>query len=231
MVEPVLFGLAIFGNLWIWRVFQTSFFHFLVSILASITFIKGSRSAVVLLAILVAIQVANFKPANFIEFSNDEIRVRDERLSLYPDEYLQIGYYYEQRSEIVVLRRFLEKLIRRLDPNLYFFAGHPRERLGVDEFEKYPYVLFPVFLLGVVAAIKEKRKILALFVIPLLTASLDKSTTYDFALFPFIGTTVYLGLVQLVKLTTRFKYKIVLYSLFLILFLLSLVQIISYEIF
>lgn len=37
-----------------------------------------------------------------------------------------------------------------LDFGFYFFAGHPRERIGVKETEKLPVILLPLIVLGII---------------------------------------------------------------------------------
>jgi hypothetical protein len=165
---------------------------------------------------LSSFEVTSFKP------TNDEIRVRDERLSVYPPDLLQIGYYLEAKPEVVKLRKITRNFLAQLDLNLYFFAGHPRERIGVDEYEKFPYILLPIFLIGLFFEIKEKNKILLLFFIPLLVTALDKNQTDNFALFPFFAMTIFLGLTKLPK-----KY----FYVFIAVYLLVMVQVISYEIY
>ena len=223
--------LAIFGNLWIYKIAQLSLVYFLVVAGTSFAFAKHTRFfTITTFVLLVSIQIINFEPINLTELSNDEVRVRDERLSIYPTELLQIGYYLDAKPEVLVTRKIINGVIRQFDPNIYFFAGHPRERIGVAEFEKFPYILLPVFLVGVYKALKGRKLILALFIIPTIINAFNKNSHLDFALLPFFSTTIYLGLVQSIKLAEKFKYKNYLYFLFAIIYLLVMIQIISYEI-
>lgn len=225
----VLFSL--FGNIWIYKIGQESLIALVVCLLTAISFIlylsqKNKLSVYFVLFSLLALiitQFQNFELKNLTSLSNDEVRVRDERLSIYPAKLLQIGYYLDAKSETLAIRKIVNSLIRELDPNIYFFAGHPRERIGMDEFEKFPYVLLPVFLLGVYEAVKKKKVFLGLFVIPLILIALGReSEAIRFGLFPFFTATICLGL-------TRFPRKY--FPVFIILYILVLVQTISYEVF
>lgn len=59
------------------------------------------------------------------------------------------------------LYKLQSNFFANLDPNLYFFASHPRERTGVEEFQKYLPVFLPFFVLGFISIIyKSSWKIL-----------------------------------------------------------------------
>jgi len=232
-----LYLLSIFGNLWVYKIARDNVLVFLGILVAStalVRYVSGSKKIsrkyiIVSLAIVIFIQLVNFKLINFTELSNDEVRVRDERLSMYPSENLRLGYYFEQKREVVAIRRVTDNFLSQIDPNLYFFAGHPRERLGVVEFEKFPFIFLPFFLFGAYTAIKNKKYLLFLFLVPVLINSVNRITN-ETALFPFFAVTLYLGLVQSNKLTRR-KYRKYFYVLFGILYVLVLFQTIGYEIY
>ncbi|OGM31689.1 hypothetical protein A2803_04640 [Candidatus Woesebacteria bacterium RIFCSPHIGHO2_01_FULL_44_21] len=230
--------LSIFGNIWVYKISQESLVYFVICATAAVAFIfylsKNSKlSSYLALAsftVLIVLGLFGFELRDFT-ITNDEIRVRDERLSIYPTNLLQIGYYLDAKPEVLVARKVLNGVVKQLDPNIYFFAGHPRERIGVDEFEKIPYILLPVFLLGLYQAIKNKKVILVLFVIPLLINSLNTNSSVNSSLFPFFVSTIYLGLVQSIKVLKKYKFKIYIYALFIFFYLLTMLQIISYEIY
>lgn len=231
---------SIFGNVWIYKIGQESLVVLLVCLAAATSFIfylsqKNKYSPYFVLfsfLALIFIQLRNFEPIKFAELSNDEARVRDERLSLYSADVLRLGYYLEAKPEVVATRRVFKSFLKEFDLNAYFFAGHPRERLGVKEFEKFPYILLPVFLFGAYEAVKKKKHIFGLFIIPLLIIASDKNSEFPkFALFPFFTSLIYLGLVQSIKLINKNKRKNYLYAFFAVIYFLVMVQIISYEVF
>lgn len=187
---------------------------------------------IVFFVVTLILEVSNFKLIDF-SLTNDEIRTRDERLSVYPADKLQIGYYLEQKREVIVARKIINNVIAEFDLNRYFFAGHPRERIGVDEYEKFPYILLPPFLVGVYEAVRKRKYIFSLFIIPIFVNALNanNSHTNNISILPFIAGAIYLGLVQSIKLASSFKYKNYLYILFGIFFLLVALQVVSYEIY
>jgi hypothetical protein len=188
-----------------------------------------------LLAIFAAtllVELSNFKLVDFT-LTNDEIRVRDERLSMYPPEQLKAGYYLDQRQEVVASRKIINNVLSEFDLNRYFFAGHPRERVGVREYEKFPYIFLPIFLTGVYAAIRDKKYILGLFIVPVFVNALNASNSFlnNISLIPFIIVTIYLGAVYFIKALEKNKYKKYLYISFGVLLALVILQIIGYEIY
>ncbi|MBI3443555.1 hypothetical protein HY008_02705 [Candidatus Woesebacteria bacterium] len=58
------------------------------------------------------------------------------------------------------MNKFLENTYQYLDWNYYFFAGHPRERVGVAEIEKLPWWLLPFFVSGLWSLPKDKKLLL-----------------------------------------------------------------------
>lgn len=52
-------------------------------------------------------------------------------------------------NKIVESYRYRQGLfLEYLDFGYYFFAGHPRERVGIKETEKLPVILLPLLILG-----------------------------------------------------------------------------------
>ena len=87
--------------------------------------------------------------------NNDQIRIKDMRLKSYPPVYLTfdtktlwipVAHWFEERKESIAFFRILKNVSETVDLNLYFFANHPRERVGYNEFEKFPYIFIPAFL-------------------------------------------------------------------------------------
>lgn len=48
------------------------------------------------------------------------------------------------------IKKYLQNVSYTVDPNLYFFRSHPREKSGIDEYEKYSPFVLPLFIIGVV---------------------------------------------------------------------------------
>lgn len=216
--------LAIFANLWIWRIFLLNFFIGILLILSIIFFQKKLFIFSFLTVLLVLVfQVKTTQKTSLTAISNDDRRVIDMRLRAYPARFLRIGYWLEERKESLAFRRITQNLFENLDPNLYFFANHPRQRVGIKEFEKFPYLLLPVFLIGLFPVLSKKHLSFWLisFFLPLTVLSLigNKNSLGPFSLFPFFVIIISHGLK-----------KIGLNFWLVIIFLLVFVQIISYEI-
>lgn len=113
--------------------------------------------------------------------------------------YIPAANWLELRRETVSFYRIEQNISEVVDPNLYFFANHPREKYGVIEFEKFPYILLPFFVIGLFSI---KRKTLNLFLIGLSPFVLISIIGSDnpigpFGLFPFFANTIGLGLLTI----------------------------------
>ena len=58
---------------------------------------------------------------------------------------LSLAYFKEYNLPLYKLQR---NFFGNLDFNLYFFNSHPRERIGIEEFNKYLPIFLPFFLVG-----------------------------------------------------------------------------------
>ena len=192
-------------NLWIWRILSINLFLGLIlisiTICLSVLFVKPNKKLTGILAILgvllLILQWTTTKNASLINLSNDQIRVRDMRLREYPPIYfLPIAHWFEGRRESIAFFRLLNNFSEAVDPNLYFFANHPRERVGVKEFEKFPYVFLPAFLIGVLVLAERKKKVFLLsLLLPLAVLTLKGSDNPlgPFTLFPAFSVAIATG--------------------------------------
>jgi len=139
--------------------------------------------------LLAVVQINYTDTKNLKEFSNDEIRVRDTRLSQYPPLKTPIAYWFEGKPEILAIKRIHKNLLEELDINTYFFGGHPRARVGFDEFERYHYIFLPFFVVGAVLVAKKQTWLL------LVTMALLAITS-------FTGTSKVLGTLSLFPIIT-----------------------------
>lgn len=117
----------------------------------------------------------------------------------------ELGKIYTNRISLAYFKDFnlpIYKLqhnfFANLDPNLYFFKSHPRERIGVEEFEKYLPIFLPFFLVGFLYIIcKSLPKILIYTVIISLISSLisPKFNLGPILFFPIINFMVTIGII------------------------------------
>lgn len=204
--------LVLFLNLWIYRLFSLSVSAGIIAILLSIFLwlnLQSSSKKYFYLSVAFTIILALF------QYSTSEIKSlsyldeggllkQQERMKGYPPVFINIGdkklwipaaNWLENRPEIIALYNFQDNLGNVVDPNLYFFANHPRERFAIVEFEKFPYIFMPVFLLGMLMVKKSQLKVFLLALIPLVMLTLigDRNPAGPYSLFPFFAVTIALG--------------------------------------
>jgi hypothetical protein len=222
--------LALLFNLWIFRILTLNFFVAVLVLLVSWFLFKYQENSerklsfplLLSLLLLIFFQIRTTQKTSLTAISNDDRRIIDMRLRAYPFSLVRVGHWLEERKESMALYKISQNFFENLDPNLYFFANHPRERVGIREFEKFPYILLPFFFLGIVR-LKNKVFWAVSFAVPLLILSFigNQNNLGSFSLFPFFAVSIAEGLRQ-VRSLNKWVLAIV--------FLLVFVQIISYEI-
>ena len=217
--------------------FPRNLIFFVVLVLSSVILIKSLTNkrlyflSIIFIFGLLALQITSSNIVNLTELTNDQIRVRDTRLNEYPPINIPIAYWMEAKPVTIALTRIRQNLFEQLDPNLYFFAGHPRERVGGAEFEHFPYFLFPFFLAGIVVASKKHKFLIGVTLAVILITSLFgiNNKAGNFALFPLLVVFIYLGLVEGIVSISGFKYKNAVFGASLLIYILILIQTIMYE--
>ena len=204
---------------------------------------KLTKTFIVVLVLLLFSQLRTTRAISLTNLTNDQIRIRDMRLREYPPTYIKIGQrakwfpvneWFEEGRGFRALNRMLTNLSETPDPNLYFFSNHPRERVGINEFEKFPYIFLPFAAYGIIKAVERKRRMYLLsFFGPLILISIVGNDNYlgPFSLFTFIVISISTGLKHVYrslsnKLFTQIK---LLASVFFLLTILVLIQMYSYN--
>lgn len=245
----IIFTFALFANIWIWKIYSFSITTGLLVTLASFlvflyfykdkTVFKITFIFFVFLLFFVFVRTTQVK--SLTDISDHELHTRQVRMSQYPQFYIKfkdkniripIAGLFESRKESVVFFRMLENMFFVSDPNLYFFANHPRETTGVEEFEKYPYILLPFFLYGTIQLVRNKKKnlFLGLLTTGIIIVGLvgSQNPMGPVLFFPFLTFAIFLGLSKTLSKTSMRKSAV---FVFLILYLLVMLQTISYEIY
>lgn len=104
---------------------------------------------------------------------------------------------YIANERVALFDKWEQNLLRSIDLNLYFFGGHPRERPGIREFEKYSFLFLPFFVVGLYCSISLKKwSLLVSCLVPLIVISVagQDNQIGPFSLFPFFTATISLGL-------------------------------------
>lgn len=249
-MELLIFSLIALGNVWIWKILLNNIFVGALLLLATLFFVlrvfnnKYSKIFIVLFTSIIVIQINSTNINSLTHLDNYDIYVRDTRLSEYPPVHLTIfgktvwipaAHWIEGRKESVAFFRLLDNFSEVADPNLYFFANHPRERVGFEESEKFPFIFLPVFLYGTIFLIRKcpKKILFVTLLIPIFILTLvgHNNKFGSLSLFPFITASTTFGFINSYKqLRTAKKYKVWI-SVFIILFLIVLVQSITYELY
>lgn len=235
---PFIFVLL--GNLWIWKIFGISIPLALVVIISStllwLSIIDGQKKYwLIALCAFAVLLFFDYKTSsvNSLTFLNDDEQIHLwERLTAYPPIKINLGSkiiwipaanWLEQRKETLIFYKLEENLSEIIDPNLYFFANHPRERVGATEFEKFPYILLPFFLIGLLSINKKNSKVFLLAASPFALNSFigNSNPAGPAALFPLIAISTSLGLSKI------FSKKAILIPFF-ILFIFVFIQTLSY---
>lgn len=224
MKKFINFGLiiqlfVIILNPWFWLIIQRNFLAGLLSFSLSLAvflyFWQVKSKALFLLLVLLSITLffLAFKEAfdeSIFNSSALDIQQYNKRHEFYAKS---LGKIYTNRFSLAYFKYFnlpLNKLqsnfFSNLDPNLYFFASHPRERLGIDEFEKYLQIFLPFFLWGFFyICYKRFTKSLIYIVIILLISSII-SSFYNLGpilLFPVINFIITVGFITSLRYLTK----------------------------
>lgn len=156
----------------------------------------------VLMAVVVLFQVADSGRLKLFDIGPIERAKRQVRTSFYPKFHLAgikipVAYGMEKWIGTIVLSRLSENLSEAVNWNLYFFAGHPRERVGVSETERISFFYLPIFVLGTFALVKEFRLVDWFFLvgIPLIVLTLwgSRGVVGPIAMMPFINIAISWG--------------------------------------
>lgn len=232
-----IFLIILFGNVWIWKILKFNIFAGLLLITATsliLLFLNKKRSYLIIIAfisLIITVQfTGGFKKID-LSYGSQENLLMEQRVNEYPPiSILPIAHWLEERPEMIAIYRINQNFSEVVDPNLYFFANHPKERTGINETEKIPYILLPIFIYGIFIMISRKYyKIFALFFgFPLTYYSLygTGEGIQPILFFPFFMISIYLGFENfLVKL------KIIPKIIFWLIYFLILLQQIIYAIY
>lgn len=135
---------------------------------------------------------------------NDEQRIQQIRLKEYKpsSHYLRVLFHrfdlinFFEGSIGVASTRLQRNFFESIDPNVYFFGGHPRERVWANDFEKLPYLAIFPFLIGLYHVIDRKKYLIWISFsagVILLTVIGHKNHLGPFILFPTILLTTFMG--------------------------------------
>lgn len=212
--EKFISLLVIVLNPWWWIIMQrdvlSGLLVFILSFLLLLFVRDKSRILFILLIsltiILVFIAVKKAFDESLFRESSLDIQQYTRRHEFYASG---LGKIYTNRFSLSYFKEYnlpLNKLqsnfFSNLDPNLYFFNSHPRERVDVEEFDKYLPFFLPFFLLGFLYSIcKPLPKIIIYLVVISLISSMisPKYNLGPILFFPIINFMIIVGIILSLK--------------------------------
>jgi hypothetical protein len=243
------FLLVLITSIWIWKMLLENFIIAIVCIACTILIYqitvhkvknnKLSKLYIFLLVVLALLQIFTTQYKSLTKLDDDGIRVQQIRLNEYPPTHITIAgktlwlkfaNWFEQRDETRAFFRMESNVFQSIDPSLYFFVNHPRERFGVHEFEKFPYILMPFFIIGIVSMFYKYRLISSIsFIVPVFISAMwgNNNPLSNFTFFPLIAISITHGLQNIYKYINLKKHKSLFY-IFCILFTLVFLQTVIY---
>ncbi len=209
-----------FINPWIWKIISGNLLLALLLIFLSLSLYlaislkESNRRYFLLTAVLVipvsALVFLSAYDRNLFIPSSEEILRQDSKHMYFSHNlgkmYLnKAGLYFHQNLDLPFYK-LQSNFFSNLDPNLYFFAGHPRERAGFGDFEKYLFLSLPFFIAGIVIALQKKLKVIAGYFIAAAAIGALIRPDYIFGpvlFFPLINTFISLGVLNALSLIRK----------------------------
>lgn len=187
---------------WTWMIFNNSFFLGVLVFAASLFLYRSLSkdkigfltSAFLSVLLFSQYQTTEKRPLTYLSPAEQEFR--QNRIGEYPASFSPFNRWIEKRPEAIAVSNFGKNFFENIDPNLYFFANHPRERAGVWEFEKLPLLFLPFFLYGLFLTVNSSKFLLLLLggMTPIILTSVigNANPLGPFSLFPvFVAATAY----------------------------------------
>lgn len=222
LYQVIFLTIFMLGNYWIWKILSYNFLLGVLVLLSCIaiffsTYEQKLLNLFFLLFIpLIIFQLRLNNVSNVLKLTVSQEITRSQRLPYYTRDGSNIvnrgiRYIFEVRKESAVISNISKNISVIFDPNLYFFANHPRERAGVEEFPKFPFFYIFVFWIGLLELVSKKRNtnIVISLVLSVLFMGVTGSVNVlgPFILFPFIVYILYIGAIVISEQIVR-KIKI-----------------------
>ena len=203
------------ANYWIWQIFSNNLILGItllaieLGLFISISQKRLRKKYITILSILVlllfcfSIFILRDKfDQTLSTTSPTEISILDKRHgylagglgSLFTNKY--VLHYYKDYS--MATGKYLRNIFYSLDPNLYFFRSHPREKSGINEYNKYSPFVLPFFVIGTLSLIIYLRKYKFLIVCFIMAVIITGFISPNYILgpvliFPVVNIVLYLG--------------------------------------
>lgn len=201
--------ITLISSSWSWELFSFNLYLLLIiwslSILLYLSVIRSSKKILYIFClILIPVLIIQWKTTknarlDYMSTTDEHLfATRRKELSMFN---INLGRYLENKP-VYMFHKFEQNLLRHIDLNLYFFGGHPRERSGIKEFEKFSFLFLLFFILGMSKLVKSYPWQLSIsLLIPLLELAIigQDNPVGPFSLFPFFSVTIMIGLFYALK--------------------------------
>lgn len=228
----IVFLLVFLLSSWSWEIFSRNLPLFLLLFLTSLfcylslTKPKKLYSYVFLLLLVLVLffQYQTTAKSNIITLSPIEQYQLETRRDYYPSQLARIEENkqslrsYDLKQSLIsrglenkasyLFYKLQQNFFRNVDLNLFFFGNHPRERVGVREFEKFSFLFLPFFFIGLITTIKKFNPyILIGLMLSIIELSIIGQQNYlgPFVLMPFFISIISLGISNTFSKLMRFK--------------------------
>ena len=193
------FLFTLFINSWIWYFFSLkSFLIFAVMIFLTVGLLvlsnlKKKIKYLILFFPIFWFLVMPTMPKSIFSLQELELYTINSRRSYYNNP--ELGKLMENKVTSFA-GKFSKNIFEFLDINYYFFSTHPRERPGVTEIKKFPFVYLPFFFLGIFYQLKKKIFLGLFFILPVILSSsfLEKIDYSSYLIFPSLVLSITYGL-------------------------------------
>jgi hypothetical protein len=217
-VESLLLFLVFILNYWTYQLFQQDILlGFILSIITvtlfTVTFVKVDliyKIAILLLLIFICVGSFYLLSGHFDTTLGQITSTETKTISLRHGYFAQglgilfINKFSQQYYSkwYTPISHYLRNISYSIDPNLYFFKSHPREKSGIDEYDKYSPLLLPFFILGFLTHFLSlnSHKILSIYLVTAVFITGFISPYYNLGpvlLFPYLNLAILIGSLQL----------------------------------
>lgn len=115
----------------------------------------------------------------------------------------RLSNYLELRREMQYMYRFGANLTYSLNPNYYFFGSYPQEEQKPGEFEKFPFLFLPFFIIGIFS-IKSKMFFALLASTVVFIAHFGTSNHLgEYPILPFVVVLIFYGIKNTILMAQR----------------------------
>lgn len=200
-------------NPWWWIVLQRDLvigiLAFLISIMVVLYFFQGKIQKLLILSSVVFVSVSIITALDSSIWTTSELETQQygRRHEFYAKG---LGKLYTNRFTLSYFKKYhlpFTKLqgnfFANLDPNLYFFNSHPRERGGIEEFDKYHPIFLPFFIIGFLYLIYNPKTKLIIYIAAILLLSSFISPNFKLGpilVLPIVNYLITLGLILSIRI-------------------------------